>query len=68
MYLWQSVTMSQALLHNYQACLCDKHKACNHEMKKYTSMRMAFPIFQNSIMQPIPELASIIQEVSLSRR
>jgi hypothetical protein len=33
-----------------------------------TSMCMAFPIFQNSMQQPTPELARIIHEVSLSSR
>lgn len=31
-------------------------------------MCMAFPIFQNSMQQPTPELASIIHEVSLSSK
>lgn len=34
----------------------------------HTSMCMAFPIFQNSMQQPTPELASIIHEVSLSSK
>lgn len=33
-----------------------------------TSICIAFPIFQNSMQQPMPELASIIHEVSLSSR
>lgn len=37
-------------------------------MSIHTSMCMAFPIFQNSMQQPIPELASIIHEVSLSSK
>lgn len=37
-------------------------------MTEHTSIIIAFPIFQNSMQQPTPELARIIQEVSLSRR